>query len=189
MGVEVPPTGPDVRLAQAIAEATQPLPEAVARILTWGADEHVLCALALGWWAYSHLARSPRRKKSDHIALVTLLVTAAPHLLKSFFDQKRPDRLTIMGHLHGVLTSGNRSDAFPSGHAVHVGAMMSAASVLPRNKRLLAWTAGLGLVSTRVVLLAHWLSDVVAGLAIGIAIERATRLFTGYPRQRSSGQN
>jgi undecaprenyl-diphosphatase len=34
---------------------------------------------------------------------------------------------------------------------------------------------------TRIVVLAHWASDVVAGFALGIALERLLRLWTGYP--------
>ena len=33
---------------------------------------------------------------------------------------------------------------------------------------------------TRVALLTHWASDVLAGLAIGAAVERLLRLWTGY---------
>jgi hypothetical protein len=40
-----------------------------------------------------------------------------------------------------------------------------------------------GLVLTRIVLLAHWTSDVVAGLAVGVAIERALRSVTGFERR------
>jgi membrane-associated phospholipid phosphatase len=35
-----------------------------------------------------------------------------------------------------------------------------------------------------VVLLAHWVSDVVAGLAVGATLERALRLVSGYGRGR-----
>jgi hypothetical protein len=52
--------------------------------------------------------------------------------------------------------------------------------VLPSAKRNLVWSLGAGLVLTRIVLLAHWMSDVVAGLAIGVLTERALRLCTGY---------
>jgi hypothetical protein len=37
-------------------------------------------------------------------------------------------------------------------------------------------------VASRVVLLAHWTSDVIAGLAIGAATERLLRRLTGYGR-------
>jgi undecaprenyl-diphosphatase len=53
---------------------------------------------------------------------------------------------------------------------------------LPKRQRNIVWMIGAGLVASRVVLLAHWTSDVVAGLAIGAATERLLRRFTGYGR-------
>ena len=81
--------------------------------------------------------------------------------------------------------SGKRLDSFPSGHAVHIGALASAASVLPAKQRNLVWGVGTALVLTRVVLLAHWASDVVAGLAVGAVTERLLRHLTGYGRKDS----
>jgi membrane-associated phospholipid phosphatase len=75
---------------------------------------------------------------------------------------------------------GKRLDAFPSGHAIHVGALASAATVLAPAKRNLVWSVGAGLVATRIILLAHWASDVAAGLAIGALMERLLRFWTGY---------
>jgi membrane-associated phospholipid phosphatase len=89
------------------------------------------------------------------------------------------------GHLNGVPLTGNARDAFPSGHAVHIGALASAATRLPAAQRNVVWAAGAGLVLTRVILLAHWASDVVAGIAIGAALERALRPVTGFGRMRS----
>jgi hypothetical protein len=105
--------------------------------------------------------------------------------LKTIFDQERPDRLTIEGHLRGAPFSGRRLDAFPSGHAVHIGALASAASQLPTRLRNLVWGVGAGLVLTRVILLAHWASDVAAGLAVGAVTERLLRYVTGYGRARN----
>jgi membrane-associated phospholipid phosphatase len=104
-------------------------------------------------------------------------------LLETIFDQERPDRLTAFGHLRGIPLSGKRLDAFPSGHAVHIGALASAATVLPPGQRNAVWALGGGLVLTRIVLLAHWTSDVVAGLAVGAAVERLLRLVTGFGRR------
>jgi len=63
---------------------------------------------------------------------------------------------------------------------VHVGALASAATVLPRAQRNLVWSLGAGLVLTQIVLLAHWASDVAVGLAIGGLTERVLRFWTGY---------
>jgi len=178
------PTRADIEIAEWIADHTRPETEQIAEILTWGADEHVICALAAGWWLYCRHRSAQERANSNHILLTTAAVTLLPHLLKSIFDQKRPDRLMVRGHLHGVPFSGKPLDAFPSGHAIHVGALASAATVLPPAKRNLAWSIGAGLVLTRIVLLAHWTSDVIAGLAIGAAVERLLRRWTGFGSSR-----
>lgn len=180
----VRPTHADVKIAEAISNHTSSRLEQAARILTWGADEHLLCALAAGWWLYSGGGSARERRDSNHILLTTVAVTLLPHLLKMIFDQERPDRLTVRGHLHGVPVSGKALDAFPSGHAIHVGALASAATVLPPAKRNLVWSVGAGLVLTRIVLLAHWTSDVIAGLAIGATVERLLRPWTGFGRAR-----
>jgi undecaprenyl-diphosphatase len=178
------PTGADVEIAEWISDHASPEVEQIAKFLTWGADEHVICALAASWWLYCRHRGARHRIDSNHILLTTVAVTLLPHLLKSIFDQKRPDRLMIRGHVHGVPFSGKPLDAFPSGHAIHVGALASAATVLPPAKRNLVRSIGVGLVLTRIVLLAHWSSDVIAGLAIGAAVERLLRRWTGFGLSR-----
>ena len=94
-----------------------------------------------------------------------------------------------LGHWRGVPFSGKRNDAFPSGHAVHIGALASAASDLPANQRNMVWSIGTGLVLTRIVLMAHWASDVAVGLAAGAIIERLLRRATGYGSEPSRAAN
>jgi undecaprenyl-diphosphatase len=65
---------------------------------------------------------------------------------------------------------------------MHVGALASAATELPPARRNVVWAIGAVLVSTRIVLLAHWTSDVLAGLALGAVLERGLRFLTGYGR-------
>ena len=168
----IPPTRIDIEIANVVSEYTNSRAERAAELLTWGADEHVLLAVAAGWWLYCRRGSLTQRKNSDHLLLTTLAVSLFPHLLKNIFDQRRPDRLTVRGHLRGV--------PIPSGHAMHVGALASAATVLPPTKRNLVWALGAGLALSRVVLLAHWASDVVAGLALGALAERLLRPLTGY---------
>jgi membrane-associated phospholipid phosphatase len=49
---------------------------------------------------------------------------------------------------------------------------------MPPKVRNLVWATGAILVATRVVLLAHWFSDVLAGFGLGVALERALRWLT-----------
>jgi undecaprenyl-diphosphatase len=168
-----------------VARHTNHRAEAIARGLTWGGDEKILLALAAAGWIASRAQVEPLRRAGDHALLVAAVAALLPHLLKSVFDQTRPDRRTMIGHFHGVSFSGNRKDAFPSGHAMHMGALASAAGPLPPGLRRAIRALAVGLCLTRIVVLAHWASDVVAGFALGAALERMLRLWTGYPAKET----
>jgi membrane-associated PAP2 superfamily phosphatase len=183
----VRPTRMDQQTADFVADHTNTTVERVAGALTWTGDEHVLSVLALGWWLYCRNKDAVSRRRSDHILLTTVAAAILPHVIKKLVNQERPDRLTVYGHLHGVPFSGNKYDAFPSGHALHAGALASAATVLSPPQRNSVWAAVSLLVATRVVLLAHWMSDVAAGFAIGVVLERLMRFATGYGRARMKG--
>ena len=168
-------------IAGEIARDTGPVPEEIARALTWGADEKVLLVMAAAGWLASRGRSEPLRRAGNHALLVAVAASLLPHGLKLLFDQTRPDRTTVLGHVHGISFSGKREDAFPSGHALHMGALASAAGALPAGPRRAIRALAVGLSLTRVVVLAHWASDVVAGFALGAALEWLLRLWTGYP--------
>lgn len=176
--VQVKPTRIDQALANEVADHTNSGVEQAAQILTWAADEHVLLALAGAGWLYTQLRQPQARAAANHVLAVSLATAVLPHLLKSVFDQTRPDRLTVRGHAHGIPISGKPRDAFPSGHALHMGALASAAGLLAPIPRRLVRSLTVALSLTRVVVLAHWASDVVAGFTLGIAVERLLRPFT-----------
>jgi undecaprenyl-diphosphatase len=184
--VTVTPTQADVSIAHTIARYTAPAPEEVARALTRGADEKVLLLLATAGWIASRGSGDRLQRAANHALLVAAAASLLPHGLKLLFDQIRPDRRTVLGHVHGVSFSGRREDAFPSGHALHMGALASAASALPAGPRRTLQTLAVGLSLTRVVVLAHWASDVVAGFAMGAILERMLRLWTEYPAVRET---
>jgi membrane-associated phospholipid phosphatase len=180
--VTIRPTEADVVIARTVARKTGPAPERLARALTWGADEKVLLALtAIGWLA-SRGAGEPMRRAANHAVLVAAAASLLPHGMKRLVDQTRPVRTTVVGHLHGISFSGKREDAFPSGHALHMGALASAAGALPAGPRRVLRTLAVGLSLTRVAVLARWASDVVAGFAVGMALERSLRCLTGFPQ-------
>ena len=183
--ITVRPTKADVAIARAIARDTAPAPEKIARALTWGADEKVLLVLAAAGWLCSRGRGEALRRTGNHALLVTVAASLLPHGMKILFNQTRPDRRTVIGHVHGVSFSGRREDAFPSGHALHMGALASAAGALPAGPRRTIRALAVGLSLTRIVVLAHWASDVVAGFALGTILERLLRSWTGYPLETS----
>jgi undecaprenyl-diphosphatase len=182
--VTVKPTRIDTAIANEIADRTNPGLEHTAQTLTWAADEHVLLALSAAGWIYTYVRQPRQRPIANHVLAVSVATAVLPHVLKSVFDQIRPDRLTLRGHRHGIPISGQARDAFPSGHAVHMGALASAADLLPKTPRRLVRTVAVALSLTRIAVLAHWASDVVAGFALGAAVERLIRPWT-LTRSRS----
>jgi undecaprenyl-diphosphatase len=176
--VTVKPTRIDIAIADEIADHTNSYLERTAAALTWGGDEHVLFALAIGGWLCAQLRRPQARPVANHVLVVSAVTAVLPHLLKSTFNQTRPDRLTVRGHRRGVPISGKPHDAFPSGHAAHMGALASVAEVLPPHPRRLVRGIAVGLSLTRIALLAHWASDVVVGFTLGLFVERLLRSWT-----------
>jgi undecaprenyl-diphosphatase len=111
--VTIRPTKVDIAVAREIARETGPAPEKLARVLTWGADEKVLLALAAAGWLASRGQGEQLRRAGNHAVLVAVAAALLPHEMKRLFDQIRPDRTTVLGHIHGVSFSGKREDAFP----------------------------------------------------------------------------
>jgi hypothetical protein len=81
--ITVRPTRADLSVAKIISTHTGPRTERAAAFLTWGADEHILCALAAGWWLYCRGKDANARRASDHILLTTLVASGLPHILKT----------------------------------------------------------------------------------------------------------
>ena len=165
------PTRFDRAVAEFAEDRATPAAERALQVLTYAADGGVLLAAAIGFWALARRHPSRQREASTYLVINVALSAVLPHLLKALVDQERPDR-RVHGFRHGIPVSGNAQDAFPSGHAVHVGAVVSAISRYFPGLRRVIWPLGLGVAATRIFLLAHWASDVIAGLALGVALER-----------------
>ncbi|MEH2513881.1 membrane-associated phospholipid phosphatase [Nitrobacteraceae bacterium AZCC 1564] len=181
MTIKIRPTKLDTEIAHAVAAHAEPLPELLARTLTYGADEKVLLVFAGMAWVYAHAKKRSLRPAADHVFTVTLVTAILPHILKRYVNQTRPDRCVGSAHRRGIPISGRANDAFPSGHAVHMGALASAATALRPKYRNMVWGATIGLAVSRIVILAHWTSDVIIGFGIGAVTERVVRRFTRFP--------
>jgi hypothetical protein len=127
--ITIRPTHADLSVANAISAHTGSRTERAAEFLTWGADEHILCALAAGWWLYCRGKNANARRASDHIFLTTVVSSGLPHILKMVFDQERPDHRPFRG------TGGvSRSQASGSTH-FHLAIPYTSGRWLPRPVR------------------------------------------------------
>jgi membrane-associated phospholipid phosphatase len=170
------PTAADLWLARRMAHVACPQAERPAKVITWAADEKLLIAVVgIAWIGIRLLDDDTRgRRRADHLMLTTAVSTALPHLLKRGVERERPDRRVVGWPRHGVPHSGKPYDSFPSWHAVPLGAIAAAlVRWMPKPWRSWIWPVAAGLAGTRLVLLAHWLTDVAAGLAIGVGLEAA----------------
>lgn len=170
--------------------ATQPV-EKTTRTLTLLADEKVVLVAVAGLWAYCHLRlRTPRARRCSNQMVANALVSAAvPHLAKRLVDRERPDRRVVGVRRHGIPRSGDRWDSFPSGHAVHVGALAAALDrFMPPRYRPVLWPSAAALAASRILLLAHYVTDVAAGLMLGMIIDRIVAAIGGTTQSRGNVQ-
>jgi undecaprenyl-diphosphatase len=141
-------------------------------VSTIGAFASLLCAgVVLGVWLWWR--RGWRLWIAVAPAASLLLAGLAATISKAVFDRARPPIVVHETHVS--------SPAFPSGHATDAAgfflaaALILAITVAEHRRTQLLWI-GTGVLLTalvglsRLVLGVHWLSDVVAGWALGTAI-------------------
>jgi undecaprenyl-diphosphatase len=149
--------------------------------MTWLADEKILLGVVGLFWLAAHVRPQEEevRHEANRMLLSVAIAGLLPDLFKYLVNRKRPDRALVHGPRHGIPRSGNAWDSFPSGHALHLGAIAGPLSrLMPKRLKPYVWAGLLGLASTRIMLLAHYASDVVAGLALGAGLGKAVRKIT-----------
>jgi membrane-associated phospholipid phosphatase len=180
----VPETKLDRRIAAEIERWASPSVEEPAKIVTLAADERLLLTLAGAIWLMSRASMSQRKRRQANYLVANVIVTnILSRILKGLFAQKRPDRTMVHGRRRGIPRSGETYGAFPSGHAMYIGAISSVLGRFFPKAAPLIWSAGGSLAATRLLLLAHWMTDVVVGLVSGVAIERLLWLISRTSRR------
>ncbi len=122
--------------------------------------------LMLGWW----LARD-RGARAMAAALwagaATLLAVAVNQPLVHGFHEARP----YTDHPHLLVLAARSSDySFPSDHAVMAGAVAAGLWLVDRRLGVVAGFAAALMAFSRVYIAAHYPHDVLAGLAVGVAV-------------------
>jgi membrane-associated phospholipid phosphatase len=168
----LPESAGDRIIARWVAREATPVVEGGSKVLTLVGDEHLTLAVAAVAWAALAFAGERKERQAEHFGLTMIVAAVVPHLIKAVVAQTRPDRVMVHGDRQGIPKSGQPRDAFPSGHAVHLAAMAAVASRFRPDAAAAAWALAVGAASTRIMLLAHWASDVVAGFGLGWAIEK-----------------
>lgn len=160
----------DRRVTRSLIRSVPPSIVRTADTLGWLCDARVLLALgSLGFFCAP--ARSSGRAAAVRFVATIGATTILHHAMKRVILQKRPDRIIPNGLDENT---GRAFDAMPSGHAMHAGAI---ASFFGRGRQAAAiWLISGALAGTRMLTLAHWPSGVVAGFALGVLVERCSRV-------------
>ena len=129
--------------------------------------------------AVAYLALRRRWWHLEGFALAVILSEALIGPLKSVYDRTRPP--------HPLVTTSGAS--FPSGHAVAaaVTAVALVIAFVPTGRQRAIWGTVAGLFSfamalSRAYLAAHWLSDAVAGVLLGVTCAVVTALVVQWIR-------
>ena len=182
--VRTPANAPELAAARAVARHADPALERLLAAVSPLADKKVLLAASAAFWVASRLADGStsgarRRRAADHVLRCAAASAALTYLLKRAVDRERPNRAVARDPRRGIPRFGAPFNSFPPGHALPLGAVAAAASrTAPAAVRPFLWLAVVGLAATRFLLLAHWPTDIAAGLGIGVALERAVLRFT-----------
>jgi undecaprenyl-diphosphatase len=184
LGAVLIPVGPlsiDSRWSELMQDIQQPWLKDVALVFN---------ALGRGWsWLTIAAIGLVLVLARRWLALVAFGVTEAVTpllvaLIKALVDRPRPADQII--HPHG--------SSFPSGHAAYASATTTALVLLftkPGQKRwpyyTLAALVSAGMAWSRTYLQVHWLSDVIAGGILGLAVTLTTFATIQILRERRTG--
>ena len=152
-----------------VADSVPAVVEWIARLLTWLGG--AVGAIVVTGLAAAALWRASRRGDAAFVVIAVVGITVLVAVLKAIYERARPDV--------GSAISLPHSYSFPSGHAatavVLFGAIgLSLAERARSRARAAAWLVAAGLVAlaigaSRFLLNVHFVSDVAAGFAVGLA--------------------
>jgi len=159
----------DDDVARWVADNLPASVEWIARVVTWlggaiGTAVVTVVAVAVLW-------RASRRADALFVGGAVVGITVLVAVLKAVYERARPDFGSVIALPH--------SYSFPSGHAATAVVLYGSLAILLAERassrlRAAVWLAGaamlaLAIGTSRVLLNVHFVSDVAAGFAAGLA--------------------
>lgn len=123
------------------------------------------------WGSFTRVGRVRVANVYAHVAFLFTAVAGAGilvNILKVLFGRARPILIDEGGSLaFHFLTFGHRYASFPSGHSTTMGAVTATLMIWFPGLRVPIAATGLAIALSRVVVRAHYPSDVVSGFTLG----------------------
>ena len=138
-----------------LAQYGQSVCTAVTSVLVWDLDPHGL-------------------RRALQILAAVVGASAVVMLLKRAIGRVRPGREQAGRFLGPSLRHANYRESFPSSHTACAVALSAMLSHFYPGAALTFWTLAVVCAGLRYVLDAHWPSDVLGGVAVGVAVASAT---------------
>lgn len=133
------------------------------------------------------------RRGRAKCVIATLLATALiANSLKLMTGRIRPNRLDAVAVAHGSTSRLERSshvsdhESFPSAHAAAAAALTVTLSRFYPRGRGVFWSLTIACAAQRVLSRAHWISDVIAGIALGYIVAKLVGLMSQSMTERST---
>lgn len=120
----------------------------------------------------------PRHGRAALTVGGAVAITAiAAMLLKRLFGRIRPERENAGKFLGPSWKHANYRESFPSSHSACAAALSGILALMYPQAAITFWCLAVACAVLRWILDAHWPSDVLAGLALGLGVAQLTWLY------------
>jgi membrane-associated phospholipid phosphatase len=131
-----------------------------------------VCALVAAWLIFQ--LDPPGRRWIEPMLTATFGVSIVAMLVKRLFGRVRPNRENAGKFMGPTWRHANFRESFPSSHSAAAMAMSGVLAIAFPPGAPVFFTLAVLCAALRYVLDAHWLSDVLGGMALGYAAAQVT---------------
>ncbi len=131
-----------------------------------------VCTLVAAWLIFQ--LDPGRRRWIAPLLVATFGASIVAAIIKRLFGRVRPNRENAGKFMGPTWRHSNFRESFPSSHSAAAMALSGVLAIAYPRGAIIFWTLALLCAALRYVLDAHWLSDVLGGLALGYAAAQLT---------------
>ncbi len=156
----------------------------VFQVLTYLGDFYLWIIVASVYLLYAYFKSRRHLTSAIELGIFLIMTTALTYTTKIIFARPRPDCPGITVYGEDVISSFS----YPSGHVSRATGAFIILSKGSKTKESLAATAIVIVSLSRIILGAHYLTDVIGGILLSIAAQSFANLIMLFPRVHRSSK-